>query len=206
MIRNSVYGINDVTSFTEEDFKNALELNKELAKNSVEKNQKLLSELDRLETGCGKWGRASKHEPVVSHEERPLKPDTTKKSFYNYGVFFKSEEAPGVYKLSGDLSTFDQQDLMFNQNLPQRELSDYLELQRRKCIDELSNKDLLKNPFVSRKEQEPVPKIKFVDDSLLNIPKPPPKWKKYTDKDGDVYYFNVKTKATQWDKPEEYDE
>jgi hypothetical protein len=202
---NRVYGMNDFTTFTEEDFKNALELNKELAKNTPEKNQKLLSELDRLEAEAVfsqsiNQGQ-NRHEPIKVEPVR--KPEPEKKPFYNYNLYFRSENPPNMYKLSGDLSTFDEHDIEFNSFLPQRVLNDYLENQRKKYIDELSNKDLLKNPFVERKEKPTEDPITTNEDQY--VPKPPPKWKKFTDKEGDVYYYNVVTKVTQWEKPDEFE-
>jgi hypothetical protein len=36
---------------------------------------------------------------------------------------------------------------------------------------------------------------------IEDCPPPPPKWKKYTDKDGDAYYYNMISGLTQWTKP-----
>jgi hypothetical protein len=207
---NRIYGMNDTTTFTEEDFRNALELNKELAKNSLEKNQKLISELDRIEAEavCLQSLNQCEHRPVYEPPKATIsKQEPAKKPFHNYGLFFRSETSPSVYKLSGDLSTFDEQDIEFNNCFPQRVVTDFLEQQRKQYIDELSNKDLLKAPFVQKKEKskdELVGKMDF--DPVEVVPKPPPKWRKFTDKEGDTYYFNVVSKVTQWDKPEEFEE
>lgn len=189
-----VYGMNDVTSFTEEDFKNATELKRELDKNRSECNKKMMDELTKQFS-----------------QTEVKKPEPEKNPFYSYNVFFRSEEAPGVYKLSGDLSSFNEQDLEFNNILPQRVsdyLSDYLESQKKKCIDELSNKDLLKRPFIEPKE-ETRSKDELagrLDEEFTEVPKPPLKWKKFTDKDGDVYYYNLVTKTSQWNRPDEFED
>lgn len=224
---NKVYGMNDVTTFTEEDFRNAMELNRELAKNSPERNKKLMDELERLETEAlmcqtlrnefekGR-PRTEPSNPFVGVQDpshtQPKKPEPEKKSFYNYNVFFRSEEPPSVYKLSGDLSSFNEQDIEFNNILPQRVLNDYLENQRKKCIDELSNKDLLKKPFVEPKK-EPRSKDELagrIDEEFMEVPKPPPKppkkWIRYIDSDGDEYFLNVITGVTQWKRPDNFEE
>lgn len=189
--KSKIYGMNDVTSFTEEDFKNAPEL-------------KLTSELERLKEEAVFIQSLGKRPEL--QEPKPLKPASARKPFHNYGLFFRSEDSPDVYKLSGDLSTFDERDIQFNNNLPQRVLNDYLEHERKKCIDELSNKDLLKTPFLTKKETKTKDElVGILDEDLLEVPKPPPKWKKFADKDGDVYYYNIVTKVTQWNKPDNFE-
>ena len=181
----------NLSAFTEENFKNELKLNEEL----VKKCQKLMNELDRLKTkavlsqslnnlhfsasksGCG---------PSI-----PSKIEPEKTPFYNYGLDYL-ENPPSVYKLSGDLSTFDEHDIEFNSFLPQRVLSDYLENQKKKYIDELSNKDLIKN--------------NFVDGVTKSLPKPPKKWVKFVDEEGDEYFYNTITGISQWKRPDKYED
>ncbi len=115
-----------------------------------------------------------------------------------HGLYFHSKNSPNVYKLSGDLLTFDKQDIEFNNRLPQRILNNYLCNQKKKYIDELTNKDIQK----SKKSKDEL--VGRIEEEFVEIPKPPPKWRKFADKDGDIYYYNLVTKVSQWSKPDNF--
>jgi hypothetical protein len=185
---NEVYEMNDYTTFTEDDFKN-----------SSERNKKLMSELEHLKELEDLLNIPKKTKPIVKN----VTPKEIQKNPF-YSLYFRSENPPNIYKLSGNLSTFDKQDVDFNSALPERILSDYLENQKKKYIDELSNKDLIMKPFIEKPSKDEL--VGKIEDELLHsdedIPKPPSKWKEYVDKDGDTYYYNVLTKVTQWERPE----
>lgn len=254
--------MNEITSFTEKDlrdtFMNIIALvDGKSEDNNNNANTKFIDAIER-ETGI----KVDKDAEMIfgTCSRYSSSKEKTKKPFYHY-AFFRSEESPNIYKLGGDSTTFDSQELRFNECLPKVEIEDnkehmkkfdlsrelmknplknplnYSELPQEGRVTKIS--DLLENciakcsvdyevfstsepqsqtveyavfPTSEPQSQQTVPTVKEPQSQPEppSEPKPkppaPPKWKKYTDKDGDAYYYNLVTKKSQWDRPTEFEE
>jgi len=196
-MKHHVYGMNDFITLTEEDYKDAREfVNKQQVNHPYIDNTELKSILLQGPLKCKKDEKDEKDEKYC---ERQAKKEPVKNTFYN--VYYRSENPPNVYKLCGDFSTFDQRDIEFNNSLAPK-MADDFQNQKLMYAIKLSQKDIQKNPFI-RKE---IVLEKVVEcQETQEVPKPPPKWKKFVDSDNDVYYYNVITKECQWEKPENFE-
>lgn len=139
----------------------------------------------------------------------------TKKPFYEQAFVFRSKDCPRVYKLNGDTTTFDEGDIIANHALKPKEYVDDFDYLRKQYLSGLTDKDMsfshhpLNPPRCKKQEKEDDEILIDVEshkESQEDTPKPPPKWKKYIDKDGDYYYYNVLTKLTQWNKPDNFND
>lgn len=118
---------------------------------------------------------------------------------------FSSTETPSVYKLNGDQTTLLNKDITIN---------DLLEPRNTDYIEDRNKQETIYKTFLSKDRAKKVlfgtipekEKSKIQEDIQIEeneaIPKPPVKWKILKDEDGDIYYYNVVTKACQWEKPE----
>jgi hypothetical protein len=191
---------NGITTFDVEDIINSDQIwkMKELEKQELEKQnelekQKFIDSLNRDNSFTESYFVGYKKNLDEIRDKNIKKTPPSKNNFYK-NQCFRSEEPPNPYKLSGELTSFDNGEIQQNQSLTNRLYRDYLESQRNECISKLSDKDLKKKPFI---------KMESIIETTGNFetPKPPPKWIEYKDKDGDTYYYNIVTKVTKWEKP-----